>query len=361
MMVDMNEAPRFRVVKRTRYGPQLVRNRETMAATVPAAEATEKKEVGILSPQQREALRAVIMSFGISVLPMKQLDTQSNQEGESAVPYVAVEASGRAEQADTLDSLESLEPLESLETAGEEDLFQIEIENYKAEISALDLELADEYASKPVLGAEEYDRKSYIQEQVTFAAWNPETGKGVPQVIQDELRRMLPGLCLKESRFKADAVSKAGAKGIFQIMPTVWKHYGGQPGEEVSLKKQVAVVGEYISDLYKQLNHHLGRETMGFLQAHYPDDESFQRDLLVPLLINSYNVGTSRMAEAVNLYLEQTSLEDMPKGKDLFIAIANFAEMSNDGKYLDRYNVESREYVPKVYALLEAFEQKKQI
>jgi hypothetical protein len=216
-----------------------------------------------------------------------------------------------------------------------------DIKNYKG--------LIEYFANKPVVGANEHTRLDYVQEEMQFSP-------ALPSVVEQELRRVIPGLCSQESKFNNGLTSSAGARGIFQFMPENWAHYGGQKEEISSLKKQVEIAGVFFSDLYDQIQTNIGESRMRFLEKFFADERSLQRDLIVPLMINSYNAGAARIAEAVRLYIENTPVGDMPKGKDLFIAIADFAraaKVANRGRYLNAYGNEAREYVPRVYAQAE--------
>ncbi len=243
-----------------------------------------------------------------------------------------------------------------VEKQEEPDLFDVSVNEHTENIKPEDLALTLEYANKPVVGAENYTREEYVREAIVFKEWNEETRTGVPLVVQDELRDVLHGLCAQESRFNASKESSAGAKGILQIMPNIWKYYGGLPGEETSLVKQVEIAGLFISDIYKQLNHRLGEETLEKLRAQFVDEDSFQLDFMVPLVINSYQTGDGRMAEAVQLYLDKTTLDKTTQGKELFVAITDFANNSEEGKYLKGYGDDSEDYTKKVWAFALAME-----
>lgn len=198
-------------------------------------------------------------------------------------------------------------------------------------------------ARKPVLGAEDYTRFDYVQQAVRFRST-------VPMEVQEELRRVIPGLCAQESKFMEGLTSRSGARGIFQFMPETWAHYGGLPDEVNSLPRQVEIAGEFFSDLYEQVQFHIGKEDLATLRSHFSDEASFQRDLLVPLMVNSYNAGAARIGEGVRRYVAATPSEYMPEGKDLFLAIADFSKQAKHGRYLTAYGPEAREYVPRVYA-----------
>lgn len=196
--------------------------------------------------------------------------------------------------------------------------------------------------------------REYIEENIEFKPYDPASKAGVPPLVAEELRRIIPGLCAQESNFNNASVSKSGARGIFQFMPATWGDYDPE-GEGIvegvkSLEKQVRNAGRFFSDLYVQVQHHAGKETIDTLRALY-GDEVLERDILVPLMINAYNAGGALMGEALRMYVERTDVSHrLPPGKDLFIAIANFARESEEGKYLDRYKDEARQYVTRIYA-----------
>jgi len=214
-------------------------------------------------------------------------------------------------------------------------------------------DIINHFAEKPVVGAEDLTRKDYVQKEMVFERWNEDKKTGVPPLVVAELRRNVPGLCAQESKFNNGLTSRSGAKGIFQFMPTTWAEYGGQPEDYSSLKKQVEIAGRFLSDLYNQVRAHIGKPALEMLRARYSSEEDFERDLLVPLMINSYNAGAARVGEAARLYCQKTPVEKIPKGKELFLAIANFAEASEEGNFLKAYNKEAREYVPRIYAQAE--------
>ena len=67
-------------------------------------------------------------------------------------------------------------------------------------------------------------------------------------------------------------------------------------------------------------------------------------------MINSYNAGDSCVAEGVRMYMEGKDVDELPNGKDLFLAIAEFSRQADGGRYISRYGTEAREYVPKIWA-----------
>lgn len=207
--------------------------------------------------------------------------------------------------------------------------------------------IVEYYANKETIGGGGLSRIEYVQKEVEF---NKEV---LPEVVATELTKVMPGLCAQESKFNNGLISRSGARGIFQIMPQYWEHHGGQLAEFSSLKRQVDIVGEYFVDLYRQLKAKVGTEQFSELRSRFADEESFQRDLIVPLLVNSYNAGASRVGEGVKQYCERVPLGRMPEGKDLFLAMADYSYRAKSGTYLAGYSTEAREYVSKVYAWAE--------
>jgi hypothetical protein len=366
-------------------------------------EVEPKFEPFALTGEQRKKLRAVLLALGIALIPAKYLTKNVESEmvanGEQTLSVedsyekiinesyaskdsIFLDRSELIDEADDeveykevvpvepekveseklLEEPKSIEPKEPPQKPPQKskdlDAFEVEIAVHHAMVDSEDVNIMKKHADKPVVGAKEYNRKEYVQKEIEFEKWNPETEEGVPPVVQEELRNIIPGLCAQESRFNNSVVSKVGAKGIMQFKPDVWKKYGGKPSDFNSLKRQVEIAGKFFSDLYKQINYHIGKESLSVLQSRFADEESFQRDLLVPLIVNSYNVGAKRMSEAVRLYVKEIPVEKMPNGKELYLAIADHAISSKKGK-LSRYGEESREYVAKTYAQAEILKDKK--
>ena len=219
-------------------------------------------------------------------------------------------------------------------------------------ITDSDVDNTMKFAQKAVVGAEEFTRADYVAQEIKFTEWDPEAGTGVPPELEEELRKFLPALCFVESRFDADRESSVKAKGIFQIMPEIWKAYGGVEGEEKSLKAQVEVVGKLLSNMYKQLHDRLGSEVIQELKNHFPSERAFQKDFMLLALLNSYNAGDGTVAEAIARYLEDTDPADRPAGKDLYAAISDYAHLKDDG-YLKYYKDHSRNYPYQIMAAAE--------
>jgi hypothetical protein len=210
------------------------------------------------------------------------------------------------------------------------------------------LDIANHFGEKSVRGVEKnISRKDYVKEALTLS-------ERVPAVVRDELqielRKVMPGLCAQESRFNNDITSRSGARGIFQFMPDVWDSYGKDDNDINSLKTQTEVAGLMFSDIYRQLMHHCDQEALLVARDLFSSQSDFLKHLIVPLLINSYNAGSKRLADVVNEFFTPKRNLDGLSGKDIYLAMANYAHENEEGT-MEKYGTDAREYVSKVYAL----------
>jgi hypothetical protein len=210
------------------------------------------------------------------------------------------------------------------------------------------LDIVSYFAQKPVRGVgKEISRRDYVRESFNL-------GKGVPSVvreaIEEELRTVIPGLCAKESMFNNSLKSRTGATGIFQFMPNIWKGYGREEGDISSLKIQTETAGLLMSDIYRELMHHVDDHALLRVRDTFASKEDFLRHFITPLIINSYNAGSSRLATAVNQYFTPKRNLDGLEGKDAYLAMADYAESEEEGT-LANYKTDAREYVSRAYAL----------
>lgn len=206
------------------------------------------------------------------------------------------------------------------------------------------------FAKKKVIGAEQYNRAQYVKELVKFR-------DDVPDCVQNEFKRLLPGLCAQESKFNAGVKSEAVAIGVMQIIPGTWNKYGGDGEGSMSLSKQLEVAGNLMSGMYTKVQDLIGEDTLNIFREKFNTEEDFQKDFLCPVTINSYNAGEARVADAVNHFAKNFSREQIPSGKDLYLAVADHASKSNESDLLRGYKRHSREYVTKVYANADVLEE----
>lgn len=245
------------------------------------------------------------------------------------------------------------------------------------EISSYD-EIVSYFVEKPVRGNEEYNRMEYAQKMIAFRS-EPDEERGrpaVPEAVQDGLRRAIVGLFAQESKFNAGLVSSAGAAGLAQIKPRTWWEYtrekkvyasseeeqaaweAAKDSVEVSLRmdEQLRVVGELMSDNYHYLTYYAG-DSLDVLRGQFSSEEEFQRDLVVPLLLNAYNAGGPAIGKTVKEFIDNMPAEYLASGKDLFIQYADFTKESQT-ENADDYGDDAREYVPRVFGNLAMLEDK---
>lgn len=351
-----------------------------------AEESEPTSESFLLSEQQRKDLRITLLALGLAVVPAaaaykhfsKDEKAVEVSSSDATIPYnenYVIEKSNAFNEADEsikynkAENVLEVKPAKQPEAVKEVrvaesssfskenvklDTFEKEVAEHLASLKKEDIELTKKQASEKVDGHKD-SKETFIKNNIEFEEWDSKTQTGVPPIVQQELKKIILGLCAQESKFDNDAISNKGAKGIMQIVPDTWIKYGGKPGGVRPLSEQVEIAGKLFSDIYKEINHHIGDESLRRLRSRYSNEASFERDLIVPLMINSYNTGSSRMAEAVKLYLANTPSKKIPTGKDLYVAIADYAKSSKKGVYLAGYGEQSREYVPKIYAQAEIF------
>jgi len=214
-------------------------------------------------------------------------------------------------------------------------------------------------------GADGYDRVEYLQEHVTFRTeleavpGVPGAEKeAVPEVVQEELRRLLPGLFAQESGFQEDVVNpQTHATGSGQFMPETWKRYTGTNEVSTDYGDQVAVLGPMVSDVYDRVLDKIGVDALQTLRSRFATEDDFLTSIITPAVISGFHTGPDRIAEAARRYVQSVQLNDMPAGKDLFLAIATYGAASSEG-LLDGFKTESREYVTKVYAAANVLQEK---
>lgn len=207
-------------------------------------------------------------------------------------------------------------------------------------------------------GANGQNRVEYLQNNVTFRSEVEEIPGvpgaekvAVPPVVQAQLRRLLPGLFAQESGFREDAVNDTtNATGSGQFMPGTWERYTGTDKVSTNYVDQVEVLGPMISDVYDRVLDKIGEDVLAKLRSLFENEEAFLESLIVPATISGFHTGPDRIAEAVRRYTDSVQIADMPAGKDLFLAIAKYGSLSNEG-LLSGFKEESQEYVTQVYAI----------
>jgi hypothetical protein len=231
----------------------------------------------------------------------------------------------------------------------------------RGEIESYD-DIVGHFAEKPVRGHEDHNRMQYVREKVRFRTEPDERRKrpALPLVLQEEMRRLLPGLIAQESKFNGGLVSDAKdpAVGIAQIKFGTWKEYRPDD-EQVSLRMddQIDVAGQLISDNYHYITHFAGDTVLQKLQAQFSSEEAFLTEFMTPLMINAYNVGGPGIGKILKQFGESVPEGELAEGKDLFIQFADFAQTSDEGD-AGTYKEDAREYTTRVYANAQMLEER---
>lgn len=216
------------------------------------------------------------------------------------------------------------------------------------------VDIVNYYGGKAVKGAESYTRIEYIKDHLVF------TESGISPAMASELKDLVPALCAKESMFKDGLVSSAGARGIAQIKPDVWSKLGmGEYGESQPFTKQVEAIGLQFGQIYRELySFQESKRMLNEVRSLFVDQESFEKDFLVPLMINSYNAGAKRMEKVMIAFFNNYPLEQVRdlfapiQGKDLFFAMIQFAHKTG----VEKFGNDASQYVGYIYALRDVFE-----
>ena len=224
--------------------------------------------------------------------------------------------------------------MENAYHSGPEALQQLIIE--RPDISESDVSRF--YAELPVSTEDSRSRLQYIAEEFDI----PDT---VPKAAAEEVTYLLPGLVAQESGFKNTATSDKGAQRLFQFMPGTLEDYDQSVDTIEDIQTQVEVAGKHFESIYNQLQSDISADTWDELRSLYSDDETFERELLAPLMINAYNTGGSRMAEVVEQYVALTTHEDRIAAPNVFADIALVGFESDQGR-ASRYGSDGYAYVP---------------
>lgn len=309
------------------YGPRIERR------SSPAAEYPEATGEGWLTEAQRKRLRALLLSLGIAVTAVEMGKRTAPEQETEKYPTVGTQTEVVASQHEREQSAV--------------DAFTAEVEQYASAIDEVDLQLTLDLATKPVRGHEHLSRLAFATGAVMFRSEPDERRKrpAVPELLQAELRRLVPGWLAQESRFKGDAVSSSRATGIAQIKPNVWREYRGTDQVSLRMDEQLQVFGELVSDNYHYILHFAGADAVAALRTHFATEDDFLRDLMTPLMVNAYNAGGPAIGRALRQFVATVPTADWQPGKELFVQFAAFAH-----EHVPGYGVEQRQYAPKVYA-----------
>jgi len=232
------------------------------------------------------------------------------------------------------------------------------------------LDVVNYFANKEVREGEGLSRHEYVREKISFTG---NLAKTAP-VFQLELRRCMPGLCGVESSFNDAVISKTGARGIFQFMPTTWHKELGRPdfapGIPVPLIEQTKAAGELFSKMYDRLPYwcyeeepYSGRNYLEEIKQIFASKDDFEQYFFLPCLLNSYNTGEQGMGELVQAFVETGTLAEITRnqkggaGFDIFQAMTDFGRDS-ELPTLQDYGDDASRYVQRIYALADLLDVK---
>ena len=209
--------------------------------------------------------------------------------------------------------------------------------------------------------------KKYIGQEVAISPDpiqpnNPFRKFDLPKSILAELKRIVPGLAAQESQFNNESFSSAGARGIFQFMPDTWEDTFKRvnlsvPNDDL-LKNQLEGVTLYFLHSYheflKRCPEALTRVKMEFFDG---DEDAFDKYFFTPILINSYNSGTGRLASVLSWFLQTFPSKEALRqqigsypdgfGYDVYATMAHEARAR---KAIPGYGNDSSEYVTRSMA-----------
>lgn len=219
-------------------------------------------------------------------------------------------------------------------------------------------ELLAYLSEKPAQDGGTISKYEYLKKNIEF-------GDEVPDEVQKELRSVIPGLCAQESNYNPHVVSKAGAIGEMQILPSTFTDFNQDGTLNIdSFVDQVKVAGQYFTHIYNRLNSKIDAEAWNWFRFRFLNSENAYRDeqgflnseraflrlFVTPLVINSYNAGPDRVAEAVNEYFYSLKgAAEFPEGPDVFLNVSRFGSDSTVG-LLSEYGPDASSYVQMVYA-----------
>lgn len=181
--------------------------------------------------------------------------------------------------------------------------------------------------------------------------------KGVSEVIQTELKRLFPALAVVESRYKEDAKSEDGARGILQILTIVWSELATADMNPWSLVDQVTVASKYLSQLHRHLYNECSDEIEAIKNAFFDGDVAqFEKEFVTPVMINGYFSGMGTMATLVNWFhdtyktkedtIEEIEQAGILSGYDIYYLLSRTAFHQVP---VERYKEKAMDYALRVY------------
>jgi hypothetical protein len=281
-----------------------------------------------LPKPKRKALRAILASIGISLMPMKE-----GNDAEAAY-------SDFEEDRYTISADENFNNPENLNTTLDDlvDRFKSEIDEDDIYIS---LQRATEKNEDLGTSLAEYLESSFkLRNEPDLKRGRP----AVPKAVEDEIRQIILAQAIQESRLDSTAVSSSGARGYFQFKPATAQDYINSEAVPEDIASQVFMTNEHISNNYHYILHFAGEETINKLKQDFNSEDEYNK-LLSLLLTLSHNYGGPGTGRLVKSFYESGHTIDPNSGAETFMSIINYAHENIDG-----FGQEQLEYVPRIYA-----------
>lgn len=236
------------------------------------------------------------------------------------------------------------------------------------------LDVVRECADKQMPGRENETLLSYMREHAFED--DPNEHLRLPKTIRTELARLLPGIAGQESHFDLDAKSTGSetgeliAAGILQFRPRTFNELmatRGNPNPDItSPALQIQAAARHFTRIYLHLAGPKEKGGAGEAlerikeRAFKNDNEAFEREFLVPVMVNAYNSGQGTLAKIINRYVELH--EHLPsRGYDVYDDMRREAGTDREAEHflypdVKTYGSDSSEYTPRVYALARLLE-----
>jgi hypothetical protein len=215
------------------------------------------------------------------------------------------------------------------------------------------VDVAQHYGHQVVQG-DDRSRIQYIREEFG------EQGL-LPEHIVDELASIIPGLAAQESQYNNSALSRTGAKGIFQFQPATWKDLGYEEADILNFKTQVEAVEKHVATSYTFFTEQDQKHPrLSIIKQRFFDNnqQDYEKYFLVPLMINAYNAGNTRVFSVVGNFLthfdskdklpDEIKKEGNNSGYDLFAFMAQYTAQHGE---VSGYGRDSSQYFSRVVAM----------
>ena len=184
-------------------------------------------------------------------------------------------------------------------------------------------------------------------------------------ILASELKRLIVGLAIVESRFDSSRVSKDKAEGDLQFIPSTWAEHAEEGMDPRSIKDQVVVANKLFNQTYRYLTQQCQAEFLQIQTNFFSESESgtgkfnedFQEMFLTPVMLNAHNCGMGTIKKVVKWFvgeyptpestIDALEVDHPHTGYDAFRVMSLNADYEESVKY---YRSDASTYVFNVYA-----------